>query len=116
MNQIAREYKQAIIIGASPMGNEAAQLLALLRWAGYGAQEESCTRNCTTCRSGCHKPEMKKDIYVIAADGGLGFLLKNKLRPEGFWARLQNFIMNSLWSIVWLGRWTIRLLKKLLRH
>ena len=25
---------------------------------------------------------MKKDIYVIAADGGLGFLLKNKLRPD----------------------------------
>ena len=82
MNQIAREYKQAIIIGASPMGNEAAQLLALLRWAGYGAQEESCTRDCATCRSGCRKPEMKKDIYVIAADGGLGFLLKNKLRPD----------------------------------
>ena len=53
MNQIAGEYKQAIIIGASPMGNEAAQLLALLRWAGYGAQEESCTRDCATCRSGC---------------------------------------------------------------
>lgn len=82
MNQIAREYKQAIIIGASPMGNEAAQLLALLRWAGCGAQEESCTHDCATCRSGCRKPEMKKDIYVIAADGGLGFLLKNKLRPD----------------------------------
>jgi hypothetical protein len=38
---------------------------------------------------------------------------KNKLRPEGFWAWLQNFIMNSLWSIVWLGRWTIRLLKNI---
>ena len=41
---------------------------------------------------------------------------KNKLRPEGFWARLQNFIMNGIWSIVWLGRWTIRLLRKILQR
>ena len=39
MNQIAREYKQAIIIGASPMGNEAVQLLALLK--------------CSDCRFNC---------------------------------------------------------------
>ncbi len=82
MNQVTRKYKQAIIIGASPMGNEAAQLLALLRWAGYGAQDESCPHDCTTCHSGCRKPEMKKDIYVIAADGGLRFLLENKMHPD----------------------------------
>lgn len=82
MNPITRKYKQAIIIGASPMGSEAAQLLALLKWAGYGVQDENCTHDCTTCHSGCRKPEMKKDIYVIAADGGLGFLLENKMRPD----------------------------------
>ncbi len=82
MNPMTRTYKQAIIIGASPIGNEAAQLLALLRWAGYGAQDENCTHDCTTCHSGCRKPEMKKDIYVIAADGGLRFLLENKMHPD----------------------------------
>lgn len=82
MNPITREYKQAIIIGASPMGNEASQLCALLKWAGYGAQDGKSSHDCAACRSGCRKPEMKKDIYVIAADGGLRFLLEHKMRPD----------------------------------
>ena len=36
---------------------------------------------------------------------------QNKLRPDGYGARVFNFIAKCLWSIVWLGRWTIRLLK-----
>ena len=36
---------------------------------------------------------------------------QNKLRPDGYGARVFNFIANCLWSIVWLGRWTIGLLK-----
>lgn len=34
------------------------------------------------------------------------------LAPEGKGGKLKNFIQNLAWSIVWLGRWTIRLLKK----
>lgn len=41
---------------------------------------------------------------------------KNTLCPEGLWARLQNFILNAVWSIAWLGRWTIRLLRRLLQR
>lgn len=36
MKQTATKYKQAIIIGASPMGSEKEALLKLLKWAGYG--------------------------------------------------------------------------------
>ena len=34
MKQATTEYKQAIIIGASPMGSEESALLKLLKWAG----------------------------------------------------------------------------------
>ena len=81
MNQPLTEYKQAIIIGASPMGNEAGQLVALLKWAGYGPQDETCDHDCTTCHTGCAGKTIKKDIYLIAADGGLDFLLKKKKIP-----------------------------------
>ena len=35
MEKTDAEYKQAILIGAAPMGKEAEQLLGLLKWAGY---------------------------------------------------------------------------------
>ena len=35
------------------------------------------------------------------------------LAPEGG-GKIVNFIKNLVWSIVWLGRWTIRRLKRLL--
>ncbi len=40
--------------------------------------------------------------------------MRNKLAPEGYGARFLNFAANLAWSIVWLGRWTIRLLRRFL--
>lgn len=34
----------------------------------------------------------------------------NRLAPAGLPARLGNFLLNLAWAIVWLGRWTLRLL------
>lgn len=84
MKQATTEYKQAIIIGASPMGREESALLKLLKWAGYGEQAEHCSRNCDTCHTGCSAKIKNKDIYVVVADGGLKFLLKNGMLPDFF--------------------------------
>ena len=84
MKQAITEYKQAIIIGASPMGSEESALLKLLKWAGYGEQAEHCSRNCDTCHTGCSAKIKNKDIYVVVADGGLKFLLKNGMLPDFF--------------------------------
>lgn len=84
MKQTATKYKQAIIIGASPMGSEKEALLKLLKWAGYGEQEEHCNRDCDTCHTGCRAKIKEKDIYVIAADGGLQILLENGMLPDFF--------------------------------
>ena len=65
MNQPLTEYKQAIIIGASPMGNEAGQLVALLKWAGYGPQDENCDHDCTTCHTGCAGKTIKKENICL---------------------------------------------------
>lgn len=104
------EYKQAILIGAAPMGKEADQLLNLLKWAGYEdekseemtgnlketaaetiekpketAEEQSeCHHKCSTCAKSCKENSLKKDVYVIAADGGLNFLFDHHMRPD-FW-------------------------------
>lgn len=90
MKQTITEYKQAIIIGASPMGSEESALLKLLKWAGYGEQAEHCSRDCDTCHTGCSAKIKNKDIYVVVADGGLKFLLKNGMLPDflsGIWTR-----------------------------
>ncbi len=84
MKQAITEYKQAIIIGASPMGSEESALLKLLKWAGYGEQAEHCSRDCDTCYTGCSAKIKNKDIYVVVADGGLKFLLKNGMLPDFF--------------------------------
>lgn len=84
MKQAITEYKQAIIIGASPMGSEESALLKLLKWAGYGEQAEHCSRDCDTCHIGCSAKIKNKDIYVVVADGGLKFLLKNGMLPDFF--------------------------------
>ena len=84
MKQAITEYKQAIIIGASPMGSEESALLKLLKWAGYGDQAEHCSRDCDTCHTGCSAKIKNKDIYVVVADGGLKFLLKNGMLPDFF--------------------------------
>lgn len=84
MKQAIMEYKQAIIIGASPMGSEESALLKLLKWAGYGEQAEHCSRDCDTCHTGCSAKIKNKDIYVVVADGGLKFLLKNGMLPDFF--------------------------------
>lgn len=39
---------------------------------------------------------------------------RNKLLPEGYGARFWNFCQNLIWAVVWLGCWTIRLVRKLL--
>lgn len=84
MKQAITEYKQAIIIGASPMGSEESALLKLLKWAGNGEQAEHCSRDCDTCHTGCSAKIKNKDIYVVVADGGLKFLLKNGMLPDFF--------------------------------
>lgn len=84
MKQAITEYKQAIIIGASPMGSEESALLKLLKWAGYGEQAKHCSRDCDTCHTGCSAKIKNKDIYVVVADGGLKFLLKNGMLPDFF--------------------------------
>lgn len=84
MKQAITEYKQAIIIGASPMGSEESALLKLLKWVGYGEQAEHCSRDCDTCHTGCSAKIKNKDIYVVVADGGLKFLLKNGMLPDFF--------------------------------
>lgn len=84
MKQAITEYKQAIIIGASPMESEESALLKLLKWAGYGEQAEHCSRDCDTCHTGCSAKIKNKDIYVVVADGGLKFLLKNGMLPDFF--------------------------------
>lgn len=84
MKQAITEYKQAIIIGASPMGSEESALLKLLKWAGYGEQAEHCSRDCDTCHTGCSAKIKNKDIYVVVTDGGLKFLLKNGMLPDFF--------------------------------
>lgn len=84
MKQAITEYKQAIIIGASPMGSEESALLKLLKWAGYGEQAEHCSRDCDTCHTGCSAKIKNKDIYVVVADGSLKFLLKNGMLPDFF--------------------------------
>jgi len=42
--------------------------------------------------------------------------MENKLAPKTAGGKLGNFFMNLFWSIVWLGRWTIRLIKRILGH
>lgn len=107
MEKTDAEYKQAILIGASPMGEEADQLLSLLKWAGYENEElgvstkaiaenrkdnsaemtketTECHHKCSACAKACKESGMKKDVYVIAADGGLKFLLDHHMSPD-FW-------------------------------
>ena len=88
-----KEYKQAIIIGAAPMGKEKIRLLGLLKWAGLlplteeerkKADALDCTGSCKTCQSACDQKEMIKDIYIVAADGGLQFLQKHRIMPD-YW-------------------------------
>lgn len=96
MKQAITEYKQAIIIGASPMGSEKEALLKLLKWAGYGEQEEHCNRDCNTCHTGCRAKIKEKDIYVIAADGGLQILLENGMLPDFFVGDLDSMEANEI--------------------
>ena len=84
MKQATTEYKQAIIIGASPMGSEESALLKLLKWAGYGQRAGHSSRKCNPCHTGCSAKIKNKDIYVVVADGGLKFLLKNGMLPDFF--------------------------------
>ncbi|MBQ1173415.1 MAG: thiamine diphosphokinase [Lachnospiraceae bacterium] len=97
MEKTDAEYKQAILIGASPMGKEAEQLLSLLKWVGYEIEENkkensaemtketlACHHKCSSCPKACKENGLKKDVYVIAADGGLKFLLDHHMRPD-FW-------------------------------
>ena len=97
MEKTDAEYKQAILIGAAPMEKEAEQLLGLLKWAGYEIEDNKkensaemaketleCHHKCSACAKACKENGLKKDVYVIAADGGLKFLLNHHMRPD-FW-------------------------------
>ena len=110
MEKTEAGYKQAILIGAAPMGKEAEQLLSLLEWAGYEKEKKkepidnsketaeeteenkkekpeeksACHHKCSACAKACKENHLKKDVYVIAADGGLKFLLDHHMRSD-FW-------------------------------
>lgn len=110
MEKTDAEYKQAILIGAAPMGKEAGQLLSLLKWAGYEKEKKkepidnsketaeeteenkkekpeeklACHHKCSACAKACKENSLKKDVYVIAADGGMKFLFDHHIRPD-FW-------------------------------
>lgn len=101
MKQAITEYKQAIIIGASPMGSEESALLKLLKWAGYGEQAEHCSRDCDTCHTGCSAKIKNKDIYVVVADGGLKFLLKNGMLPDFFVGDLDSVELEGYLKDIW---------------
>ena len=113
MKQAITEYKQAIIIGASPMGSEESALLKLLKWAGYGEQAEHCSRDCDTCHTGCSAKIKNKDIYVVVADGGLKFLLKNGMLPDFFVGDLDSVELEGALTEIRIWRWRLpRLTKK----
>lgn len=38
---------------------------------------------------------------------------QNKLEPQGLAGKLLNFLLNIFWAVVWLGRWSLRLMRKL---
>ena len=38
---------------------------------------------------------------------------RNRLAPESLPGQLINFLLNLAWAVVWLGRWTIRLLRRI---
>ena len=99
MNTFANKDREAIIIGASPMGREKEGLIKLLLKAGYGSKDEeksiTCTGNCKSCKSACGTRAGLNDIYVMAADGGLEFLLKNDMLPDYFVGDLDSFETES---------------------
>ncbi len=105
MNAFGNKDREAIIIGASPMGREKEGLIKLLNKAGYGTKvgygtkEEkvsiTCTGNCKSCSSRCGSHAGLNDIYVMAADGGLEFLLKNDMLPDFFVGDLDSFETES---------------------
>lgn len=81
-----KEYKQAIIIGAAPMGKEQERLLGILKWVGYLPEDEDsegngCRGGCNGCQSNCVQ---KKDVFLAAADGGLNFLIQHHIKPD-YW-------------------------------
>lgn len=39
---------------------------------------------------------------------------RNRLAAAGWWAGVRNFALNFCIAVVWLGRWTIRLLRRAL--
>lgn len=88
-----KEYKQAIIIGAAPMGKEKTRLLGILKWAGLvpPTEEEKklmelsdCGGSCKACPSACARKEIVKDIFLAAADGGVLFLMEHNIKPDYF--------------------------------
>lgn len=88
-----KEYKQAIIVGAAPMGKDKIRLLGILKWAGLipPTEEEKkiaamsdCGGSCKTCKSSCVAKKVEKDIYLIAADGGIIFFAHNQITPD-YW-------------------------------
>lgn len=38
---------------------------------------------------------------------------RNTLAQRGFWLLVSNFLMNFVIAVVWLGRWTIKLVLRL---
>lgn len=41
---------------------------------------------------------------------------RNKLAPDSPGGQALNFLGNLCWSVVWLGRWTIRLLRRIIKR
>ena len=39
---------------------------------------------------------------------------RNQLAPKGFAAKLKNFAANLLWAVVWLARWGVKIVRRLI--
>jgi thiamine pyrophosphokinase len=85
-----QEYKQAVLVGAAPMGQERAQLVRLLQWArpehqqtrtNTQTEDMDCGGNCNGCHRVCDA-KSNADLYLIAVDGGITFLFENGIQPD----------------------------------
>lgn len=96
------EYKQAIILGAAPLKDEAARLLAILKWAGFMLQPDideknvGCGGSCKGCTSHCPEKEIKKDVFLAAADGGILFLQEHNIKPDYFVGDMDSVDLSSV--------------------
>jgi thiamine pyrophosphokinase len=115
-----KEYKQAIIVGAAPMGQEEAKLTGILKWAGcmpapfpvvkepkelsvtahLADSKGSCSGNCQACESSCGSSQPTRDVYLVAADGGLDYFYRHHITPD-YWVGDMDSLPEELGQDTW---------------